>query len=111
LPRRSRSIGTIITPWLGIMLVALGVGAAVGPLHAAADTARPPGKWGPISPPNTSFFSGYYADQCDAEGWRRAEQRDPAICPYQWVRPRSVDCTCSKSQGPRGLLALICHLP
>jgi hypothetical protein len=44
LPRRSRLIGTIITPWLGSVLVALGVGAAVGPLHAAADTATPPGE-------------------------------------------------------------------
>jgi hypothetical protein len=42
LPRQSRSIGKIITPWLGIMLIALGVGAAVGPPHAAADTATPP---------------------------------------------------------------------
>ena len=44
LPRRSRSIGKIITPWLRIMLVALGVGAVVGPLPAAADTAAPHGK-------------------------------------------------------------------
>jgi hypothetical protein len=44
LPRRSRSLGKIITPWLRIMLVALGVGAVVGPLHAAADTAAPHGK-------------------------------------------------------------------
>ena len=44
LPRRSRSIGKIITPWLRIMLVALGVGAVVGPLHAAAGTAAPHGK-------------------------------------------------------------------
>ena len=44
LPRRSRSIGKIITPWLRIMLVALGVGAVVGPLDAAADTAAPHGK-------------------------------------------------------------------
>jgi hypothetical protein len=51
LPRRSRSIGTIITPWLGIVLVALGVGAAVGPPHATADTAAPEGTWmGDIDP-------------------------------------------------------------
>ena len=44
LPRRSRSIGKIITQWLRIMLVALGVGAVVGPLPTAADTAAPHGK-------------------------------------------------------------------
>ena len=41
---RKSALLKIITPWLGIMLVALGVGAAVGPPHAAADTATPPGE-------------------------------------------------------------------
>jgi len=40
-PRRSRSLGRIITPWLGVVLAALCVGAAVGPLPAAAATAAP----------------------------------------------------------------------
>ena len=46
-PGSFESLGKIITPWLGIMLVALGVGAAVGPLPAAADhgcTARQGGR-------------------------------------------------------------------
>jgi hypothetical protein len=42
LPPRSRSIGKIITPWLSVVLVALCVGAVLGPPHAAADTATPP---------------------------------------------------------------------
>ena len=39
-PGSFESLGKIITPWLRIMLVALGVGAAVGPLPAAADGGR-----------------------------------------------------------------------
>ena len=50
-PGSFESLGKIITPSLGIMLVALGVGAAVGPPHAAADAATRSRETAPAAPP------------------------------------------------------------
>ena len=50
-PGSFESLGKIITPSLGIVLVALGVGAAVGPPHAAADAATRSRATAPAAPP------------------------------------------------------------